>query len=173
MSTKLSERVRAHEAAPWVIEEIKRLELDEADQAEAAVIWDQVEAILDGFTVDTPRPGAKRVQDLQRAALDLSVENERLAKLVPPEPERGPGFVGQGTWSVFAEKVVAERDEAREEIRILQRRTRISRPSWPPSGSTRTSTTAVLTSWGSTATDRSSSRRSTRTAGKCTCSVRR
>ena len=42
-----------------------------------------------------------------RALLD---EIDRLRKLVPPETERGPGFVGQGTWSAFAEKVVAERD---------------------------------------------------------------
>ena len=40
----------------------------------------------------------------------LLVEIDRLRKLVPPETERGPGFVGQGSWSVFAEKVVAERD---------------------------------------------------------------
>jgi len=51
-----------------------------------------------------------------RALLD---EIDRLRKLVPPETERGPGFVGQGNWSVFAEKVVAERDEARDEINIL------------------------------------------------------
>jgi hypothetical protein len=36
-------------------------------------------------------------------------EIERLKGLMPPD-ERGPGFVGQGSWSVFAEKVVAERD---------------------------------------------------------------
>ena len=46
-------------------------------------------------------------------------EIDRLRKLVPPASERGPGFVGQGSWSVFAEKVVAERDEARDEINIL------------------------------------------------------
>lgn len=37
-------------------------------------------------------------------------EIERLKGLMPPD-ERGPGFVGQGSWSVFAEKVVAERDQ--------------------------------------------------------------
>ncbi len=40
-------------------------------------------------------------------------EIERLKSLMPPD-ERGPGFVGQGSWSVFAEKVVAERDALRE-----------------------------------------------------------
>ena len=49
----------------------------------------------------------------------LLVEVNRLRKLIPPETERGPGFVGQGTWSVFAEKVVAERDAAREGMKQL------------------------------------------------------
>lgn len=44
-------------------------------------------------------------------------EIDRLRKLVPPETERGPGFVGQGSWSVFAEKVVAERDAAQERVK--------------------------------------------------------
>jgi hypothetical protein len=51
-----------------------------------------------------------------RALLD---EIDRLRKLVPPETERGPGFVGQGTWSAFAEKVVEERDAAREGMKQL------------------------------------------------------
>ena len=42
-------------------------------------------------------------------------EIERLRCLMPPD-ERGPGFVSQGSWSVFAEKVVAERDALREEL---------------------------------------------------------
>jgi DNA repair exonuclease SbcCD ATPase subunit len=55
----------------------------------------------------------------KQAALDISDENDQLRKLVPPEPERGPGFVGQGSWSVYAEKVVAERDEARDDLNTL------------------------------------------------------
>lgn len=43
-------------------------------------------------------------------------EIERLKGLMPPD-ERGPGFVGQGSWSVFAEKVVAERDAAQERVK--------------------------------------------------------
>ena len=46
-------------------------------------------------------------------------EIERLKSLMPPD-ERGPGFVGQGSWSVFAEKVVAERDALRGEVRFLK-----------------------------------------------------
>jgi hypothetical protein len=49
-----------------------------------------------------------------RALLD---EIDRLRKLVPPETERGPGFVGQGSWSVFAEKVVAERDYLQDALK--------------------------------------------------------
>ena len=61
----------------------------------------------------------------KQAALDISDENDRLRKLVPPESERGPGFVGQGTWSAFAEKVVAERDELRDELSSLCEEIRI------------------------------------------------
>lgn len=46
-------------------------------------------------------------------------EIERLKSLMPPD-ERGPGFVGQGSWSVFAEKVVAERDALREVLAGLR-----------------------------------------------------
>lgn len=121
------------QAALDISDENDRLVQDMADQEDAAATWDQVEAILDGFTVDPPRPGAKRVQDLFDVINRLQNENafqnqrmqelfkkaEHLEKLVPPESERGPGFVGQGTWSVFAEKVVAERDEARDDLSTL------------------------------------------------------
>jgi hypothetical protein len=43
-------------------------------------------------------------------------EIDRLRMLVPPESERGPGFVGQGSWSVYAEKVVAERDYVQDAL---------------------------------------------------------
>lgn len=46
-------------------------------------------------------------------------EIERLKGLMPPD-ERGPGFVGQGSWSVYAEKVVAERDALREVLTGLR-----------------------------------------------------
>lgn len=116
-----------------ISEENDRLVQDMADQEDAAATWDQVEAILDGFTVDPPRPGAKRVQVLFDVINRLQNENafqnqrmqelfkkaEHLEKLVPPESERGPGFVGQGSWSAFAEKVVEERDAAREGMKQL------------------------------------------------------
>lgn len=52
---------------------------------------------------------------LQLSLTKANKEIERLRGLMPPD-ERGPGFVGQGSWSVFAEKVVAERDALREEL---------------------------------------------------------
>jgi hypothetical protein len=52
-------------------------------------------------------------------SITLLDEIDRLRKLVPPDSDRGPGFVGQGTWSVYAEKVVAERDELRDELNGL------------------------------------------------------
>jgi predicted RNase H-like nuclease (RuvC/YqgF family) len=47
-------------------------------------------------------------------------EIDRIQKLIPPDPERGPGFVSQGSRSVFAEKVVEERDELRIEVQNLR-----------------------------------------------------
>ena len=44
-------------------------------------------------------------------------ELERLRSQLPPA--RGEGGVGQGSWSVFAEQVVAERDAARAALRAL------------------------------------------------------
>jgi hypothetical protein len=38
----------------------------------------------------------------------------------PPDTERSPLCPGEGTWSVFAEKVVAERDEARARCEKLR-----------------------------------------------------
>jgi hypothetical protein len=55
-------------------------------------------------------------QGCERARLEEEIE--RLKGLMPPD-ERGPGFVGQGTWSVYAEKVVAERDIALEKVAEL------------------------------------------------------
>ena len=49
---------------------------DDEEQAEAAATWDQVEAVLDGFTVTNPRPGAKRVADLLREVERLRSIND-------------------------------------------------------------------------------------------------
>lgn len=51
----------------------------------------------------------------------LRAELEALRRSMPPSA-RGQGIVGEGSWAVFAEKVVAERDEAREKCAELQRR---------------------------------------------------
>lgn len=67
----------------------------------------------------------KQIEEQNLRMQDLFQKAERLEKLVPPEPERGPGFVGQGSWSVFAEKVVAERDELRDELSSLCEEIRI------------------------------------------------
>lgn len=45
-----------------------------------------------------------------------------LAEPVGTAPERSPLAPGEGTWSVFAMKVVQERDEARAEIERLDKR---------------------------------------------------
>lgn len=59
----------------------------------------------------------KQIEEQNLRMQDLFQKAERLEKLIPPETERGPGFVGQGSWSVFAEKVVAERDAAQERVK--------------------------------------------------------
>ena len=59
----------------------------------------------------------KQIEEQNLRMQDLFLKAEWLEKLVPPETERGPGFVGQGSWSVYAEKVVAERDELRDELK--------------------------------------------------------
>lgn len=61
----------------------------------------------------------QRNLDLQDKLDERNKEIERLKGLMPPD-ERGPGFVGQGSWSVFAEKVVAERDTLNEEVEELR-----------------------------------------------------
>ena len=58
----------------------------------------------------------KQIEEQNRRMQDLLLKAERLEKLVPPESERGPGFVGQGTWSVFAEKVVEERESTIQDL---------------------------------------------------------
>jgi len=71
---------------------------------------EQVRVLLD--EIDSLR---KECYEAHQAGMDLDEENDRLRKLVPPETERGPGFVGP----VYAEKVVAERDDARYELNTL------------------------------------------------------
>jgi len=59
----------------------------------------------------------KQIEEQNLRMQDLFLKAERLEKLVPPETERGPGFVGQGSWSVYAEKVVAERDYLQDALK--------------------------------------------------------
>lgn len=55
--------------------------------------------------------------DLAQTVVALHSEVERLRAILPPERERGQGIVGEGSWAVFAERVVAERDAAQEQAR--------------------------------------------------------
>ena len=54
--------------------------------------------------------------DLAASVVALHGEVERLRAILPPERERGQGIVGDGSWAVFAERVVAERDALDEEL---------------------------------------------------------
>lgn len=57
--------------------------------------------------------------ELLDRVLDLREERDRLRRILPPERERHRG-VGEGSWAVFAEKMLAERDAAREELAVLR-----------------------------------------------------
>ena len=113
----------------WLIEQSIR---EHVDSGGRLLSCEQVRVLLD--EIDRLR---KSREHHRQTALDISEDNdqlqkqievqnlrmqdlfqkaERLEKLVPPESERGPGFVGQGSWSVFAEKVVAERDYLQEAL---------------------------------------------------------
>jgi DNA repair exonuclease SbcCD ATPase subunit len=67
----------------------------------------------------------KQIEEQNLRMQDLSQKAERLEKLVPPESERGPGFVGGESWSPFAENLRLERDELRDELSSLCEEIRI------------------------------------------------
>ena len=94
--------------ARFLLDEIDRLRKESAERQQAGLdLCDENERLV------------KENELYRRDAQDNRYENEHLRKLIPPDSERGPGFVGQGTWSVFAEKVVEERDAAREQIKYF------------------------------------------------------
>lgn len=61
-----------------------------------------------------------RLKKAEDEVEQLKNENERLRDILPPGADRSEG-VREGTWAVFAEKVVRERDEAQAEIKRLLR----------------------------------------------------
>ena len=84
---------------------------DDEEQAEAAATWDQVEAILDGFPVLTPRPGAKRVANLVAEVKWLRAEAERERAAVVAWLREGAG--GEQGRVEYADDI--ERGEHRRE----------------------------------------------------------
>jgi len=95
-----------NEQARVLLDEIDRLRKESAERQQAGLdLCGENERL------------AKENELYRRDAQDNRYENEHLRKLIPPDSERGPGFVGQGNWSVFAEKVVAERDAAQERVK--------------------------------------------------------
>ena len=89
--------------------------LNDRDEEIAALVQTSAELCPEcGWRFLVPDVGC---QGCERAR--LAEENERLRRLVPPI-ERGPGVVGEGSWSAFAMKVVEERDELRDIIGSLR-----------------------------------------------------
>jgi DNA repair exonuclease SbcCD ATPase subunit len=101
-------KVLSRTDAITLLDEIDRLRKDCAHYKQAALDISDVNDHM-----------RKQIDDQNRRMQDLFLKTELLEKLIPPETERGPGFVGQGSWSVFAEKVVEERDAAREGMKQL------------------------------------------------------
>jgi DNA repair exonuclease SbcCD ATPase subunit len=101
-------KVLSRTDAITLLDEIDRLRKDCAHYKQAALDISDVNDHM-----------RKQIDDQNRRMQDLFLKTELLEKLIPPETERGPGFVGQGSWSVFAEKVVAERDAAQDRVKQL------------------------------------------------------
>ena len=102
----------------WEHEARRDKALDSIDEKSPPGSWaDHIESTAKfraahaGKLSDRLRPGVE-------AAPWVIEEVKRLEALVPPETDRAG--VGQGSWSVFAEKVVAERDAALTEIAALR-----------------------------------------------------
>lgn len=57
--------------------------------------------------------------ELLERVVFLRQDRDRLRSILPPERERHRG-VGEGSWAVFAERMLAERDAAREEVAALR-----------------------------------------------------
>jgi hypothetical protein len=57
--------------------------------------------------------------ELLERVVFLRQDRDRLRDILPPERERHPG-VGEGSWAVFAERMLDERDAAREEVAALR-----------------------------------------------------
>ena len=94
-----------NEQARVLLDEIDRLRKESTERQQAGLdLCDENERL------------AKENEFYRRDAQDNRYENEHLRKLVPPETERGPGFVGQGSWSAFAEKVVTERESTIQDL---------------------------------------------------------
>lgn len=77
-----------------------------------ADVW-RVAQVTSRLTLPEADYRNKRTQALCDALDKARAEIARLTRLMPPS-ERGPGIIGEGSWSVFAAKVLEERDEARE-----------------------------------------------------------
>jgi hypothetical protein len=68
--------------------------------------------------IDGSEANERVLMDQRDAAL---AELDKLRRILPPSA-RGEGVVGEGSWAVFAEKVVAERDEAQMRCRAATQR---------------------------------------------------
>lgn len=107
----LSQRIRPDcEAAPWVIEQVIQLENTISSlqhQLDISVAFHKV---------------AIKERDFERSRVEiLQTEVERLRGLLPPTAHAGVrNGPGEGSWSVYAGKLVEERDTALAEAERLR-----------------------------------------------------
>ena len=73
--------------------------------------WRFVEVCSDCGWTDNSETQTALAEARERAE-KAEVEVERLTRLLPPRVERAGGGVGEGSWSVFAEQMMTERDDA-------------------------------------------------------------
>lgn len=70
--------------------------------------------------LDMRKQTADEVYALRSRAESAEAECNRLRSLMPPDDERSPCAVGEASWSVFAGRVVEERDRLRERVRLAE-----------------------------------------------------
>lgn len=113
-STGISWRRVAHDHLPQLRNRWKQLQLPESHD----LLGHQSPTNLTPFIDEEKEWLFAETGRLHLSLTKANKEIERLKSLMPPD-ERGPGFVSQGSWSVFAEKVLAERDAALERVTEL------------------------------------------------------
>jgi hypothetical protein len=119
---------KANEDRGWLLAEIERLRSDNERLRNEA---DLTRKALGTWALVPPDGGADPTHERVAAVV---AEVERLRAILPPTAHSGVrNGPGEGSWSVFAEKVVDEREAARAEVERLREVLKIVRINGPDS----------------------------------------